>query len=41
MIAGSEVFGIWGAILAAPTMGLIQALVGAYLSHHRQSSART
>jgi predicted PurR-regulated permease PerM len=41
MIAGSEVFGIWGAILAAPTMGLIQALVGAYLSHHRQSSAKT
>jgi len=41
MIAGSEVFGIWGAILAAPTMGLIQTLVGAYLSHHRQSSART
>jgi hypothetical protein len=30
MIAGAEVFGIWGAILAAPTIGLFQALVGAY-----------
>ena len=30
MIAGAEVFGIWRAILAAPTIGLFQALVGAY-----------
>jgi hypothetical protein len=30
MIAGAEVFGIWGAILAAPTIGLFQALVGVY-----------
>ena len=37
MIAGSEVFGIWGAILAAPTMGLIQALVGAYWQYYQKS----
>jgi predicted PurR-regulated permease PerM len=36
MIAGSEVFGIWGAILAAPTMGLIQALVGAYWQYYQK-----
>src|SRR6266480_2034053 len=37
MIAGSEVFGIWGAILAAPTMGLIQALVGAYWQYYQKT----
>jgi predicted PurR-regulated permease PerM len=37
MIAGSEVFGIWGAILAAPTMGLIQALVGAYWQYYEKT----
>ena len=36
MIAGSELFGIWGAILAAPTMGLIQALVGAYWQYYQK-----
>jgi predicted PurR-regulated permease PerM len=37
MIAGSELFGIWGAILAAPTMGLIQALVGAYWQYYQKA----
>jgi predicted PurR-regulated permease PerM len=37
MIAGSELFGIWGAILAAPTIGLIQALVGAYWQYYQKS----
>ena len=37
MIAGSELFGIWGAILAAPTMGLIQALVGAYWQYYQKT----
>ena len=37
MIAGSELFGIWGAILAAPTMGLIQALVGAYWQYYEKT----
>jgi len=40
MIAGSEVFGIWGAILAAPTMGLIQALVGAYWQYYQKMHAQ-
>ncbi len=40
MIAGSEVFGIWGAILAAPTMGLIQALVGAYWQYYEKTHAQ-
>jgi predicted PurR-regulated permease PerM len=37
MIAGSQVFGIWGAILAAPTAGLIQALVGAYWQYYQKT----
>jgi predicted PurR-regulated permease PerM len=37
MIAGSELFGIWGAILAAPTVGLIQALVGAYWQYYEKT----
>jgi len=37
MIAGSELFGIWGAILAAPTVGLIQALVGAYWQYYQKT----
>jgi predicted PurR-regulated permease PerM len=37
MIAGSELFGIWGAILAAPTMGLIQALVAAYWQYYQKT----
>ena len=40
MIAGSEAFGIWGAILAAPTMGLIQALVGAYWQYYQKTHAQ-
>src|SRR6266700_6753332 len=40
MIAGSEVFGIWGAILAAPTMGLIPALVGAYWQYYQKTHAQ-
>jgi len=40
MIAGSELFGIWGAILAAPTMGLIQALVGAYWQYYEKTHAQ-
>src|SRR6266516_7689226 len=40
MIAGAEVFGIWGAILAAPTMGLIQALVGAYWQYYQKMHAQ-
>jgi predicted PurR-regulated permease PerM len=37
MIAGAELFGIWGAILAAPTIGLIQALVGAYWQYYQKT----
>jgi len=37
MIAGSQVFGIWGAILAAPAAGLIQALVGAYWQYYQKT----
>lgn len=37
MFAGSELFGIWGAILAAPTIGLIQALVGAYWQYYQKT----
>ncbi|HXZ05318.1 MAG TPA: AI-2E family transporter [Ktedonobacteraceae bacterium] len=37
MIAGAQLFGIWGAILAAPTMGLIQALVGAYWQYYQKT----
>jgi predicted PurR-regulated permease PerM len=37
MIAGSELFGIWGAILAAPTMGLIQALAAAYWQYYQKT----
>jgi len=37
MIAGSQVFGIWGAIFAAPTAGLIQALVGAYWQYYQKT----
>ena len=37
MIAGSELFGIWGAVLAAPTVGLIQALVGAYWQYYQKT----
>ena len=40
MIAGSELFGIWGAILAAPTMGLIQALGGAYGQNYQKTHAQ-
>jgi hypothetical protein len=39
MIAGAEVFGIWGAILAAPTIGLFQALVGAYWQYYQKTHA--
>lgn len=37
MIAGAEVFGIWGAILAAPTIGLFQALVGASWQYYQKT----
>jgi predicted PurR-regulated permease PerM len=37
MIAGSQVFGIWGAVFAAPTAGLIQALVGAYWEYYQKT----
>jgi predicted PurR-regulated permease PerM len=37
MIAGAELFGIWGAVLAAPTIGLIQALVGAYWQYYQKT----
>ncbi len=37
MIAGSQVFGIWGAVFAAPTAGLIQALVGAYWQYYQKT----
>ena len=40
MIAGAEVFGIWGAILAAPTIGLFQALVGAYWQYYQKTHAK-
>ena len=40
MIAGSQVFGIWGAILGAPTAGLIQALVGAYWQYYQKTHAQ-
>lgn len=36
MIAGSQLFGIWGAIFGAPTAGLIQALVGAYWQYYQK-----
>ena len=39
MIAGSQVFGIWGAIFGAPTAGLIQALVGAYWQYYQKTHA--
>ena len=37
MIAGSQLFGIWGAVFAAPTAGLIQALVGAYWQYYQKT----
>ncbi len=37
MIAGSQLFGIWGAVFAAPTAGLIQALVGAYWQYYEKT----
>jgi predicted PurR-regulated permease PerM len=37
MIAGSQLFGIWGAIFGAPTAGLIQALVGAYWQYYKKT----
>jgi predicted PurR-regulated permease PerM len=40
MIAGSQVFGIWGAIFGAPTAGLIQALVGAYWQYYQKTHAQ-
>jgi len=40
MIAGSQVFGIWGAIFGAPTAGLIQALVGAYWQYYKKMHAQ-
>ena len=40
MIAGVEVFGIWGGILAAPTIGLTQALVGAYWQYCQKTHAK-
>lgn len=40
MIAGSQVFGIWGAVFAAPTAGLIQALVGAFWHYYRKTHAQ-
>ncbi len=40
MIAGTEVFGIWGGILAAPTIGLFQALVGAYWQYRQKTHAK-
>jgi len=39
MIAGSQLFGIWGAIFGAPTAGLIQALVGAYWQYYQKMHA--
>jgi predicted PurR-regulated permease PerM len=36
MIAGSQVFGVWGAIFGAPTAGLVQALVGAYWQYYQK-----
>ena len=40
MIAGSQLFGIWGAIFGAPTAGLIQALVGAYWQYYKKTHAQ-
>lgn len=40
MTAGSQVFGVWGAILGAPTAGLIQALVGAYWQYYQKTHAQ-
>jgi predicted PurR-regulated permease PerM len=40
MIAGSQLFGIWGAIFGAPTAGLIQALVGAYWQYYKKMHAK-
>jgi predicted PurR-regulated permease PerM len=39
MIAGAQVFGIWGAVFAAPTAGLIQALVGAFWQYYQKTHA--
>jgi predicted PurR-regulated permease PerM len=39
MIAGSQVFGIWGAVFAVPTAGLIQALVGVYWQSYQKTHA--
>ncbi len=40
VIAGSELFGIWGVILAAPTMGLIQAFVRADWQYYQKTHAQ-
>ena len=40
MVAGTEIFGIWGGILAAPTIGLFQALVGAYWQYRKKTHAK-
>jgi predicted PurR-regulated permease PerM len=37
LVAGSELFGIWGALLASPTAGLIQALLIAIWSEWSQT----
>src|SRR5205085_2699639 len=37
LIAGSELFGIWGALLASPVAGLLQALVVALWTDWRQT----
>jgi len=40
MIVGSQVFGVWGAIFAAPTAELIQALVGTYWQWYQETHAQ-
>jgi predicted PurR-regulated permease PerM len=37
MIAGSQVFGVWGAVFAAPIAGLVQAFAAAFWTQYRKS----
>lgn len=37
MIAGSQVFGVWGAIFSIPVAGLIQAFVGAFWQWYQKT----
>ena len=37
LIAGAELFGIWGAVFAAPVAGLIQALVETFWTEYRRA----